>query len=213
MPLPALLAVTALAGAAVLSSRTRVGSRAEMAAAQAAAPKARLVELLKKGRWQDALSLNKAKGKERLDLGGADLSGANLTKANLADADLEWANLSGANLTRASLFGANLTGANLTGADLSGANLTATNLTDANLTGANLSGANLTDADLEWASLSGANLADADLTGASLDAAYLPEGLLAPNTRLDAVPWKGTPSGWRAIASPRGARFLPTTQA
>ena len=71
MPLPALLAVTALAGAATLSSRARVGSRAEMAAAQAAAHKARLVELLKGGRWRDALELNKSKGEESLDLGAS----------------------------------------------------------------------------------------------------------------------------------------------
>ena len=134
MPLPALLAVAALAGAAALSGRAQAGSRASMTPAQAAAHKARLVELLKGGRWQDALSLNQAEGKRKLDLRGVDLTVAQLS----------YANLSGANLT-----------------------------------------------------------------GATLEEARLPEGFLAPNTRLDAVPWTGTPSGWRAIASPRGARFLP----
>ena len=139
-----------------------------------------------------------------------DASGTPAAKAdaNLADAKLEDAKLADANLTRAWLVHADLTNSNLTGANLTGAKFFG-----AKLFGANLSGANLTDADLELASLSGANLADADLTGASLELAILPEGLLAPNTRLDAVPWTGTPSGWRAIASPRGARFLPTTQA
>ena len=203
MPLPALLAVTALAGAAVLSGRTQAGSRARMTAAQAEVHKARLVELLKKGRWQDALSLNKAKGKERLDLGGADL-----TDADLANVDLSGANLSGANLT-----GANLAWANLSRANLTKANLTEACLADADLPDADLSGANLTNANLEYASLFRANLTEANLSGAILGGADLPEGFLAPNTRLDAVPWTGTPSGWRAIASPRGVRFLPLLEA
>ena len=178
MPLPALLAVTALAGAASLSGRAQAGSRARMTAAQAEAHKARMVELLRAGRWRDASELNKAEGEGRLGLRGADLSGANLAGANL----------SGANLIDANLADANLTGANLTGAGLSGANLFGANLT-------------------------GANLTDADLTVATLERAHLPEGFLAPNTRLDAVPWTGTPSGWRAVASPRGARFFPLPKA
>ncbi|MES2788167.1 MAG: pentapeptide repeat-containing protein, partial [Planctomycetota bacterium] len=68
----------------------------------------------------------------------------NLTGANLTGADLYGANLTRANLTGADLYGANLTGANLTGADLYGANLTGANLTGADLYGANLYGANLT---------------------------------------------------------------------
>ena len=45
-------------------------------------------------------------------------SGANLSGANLSRADLYGANLSGANLSRADLSGADLYGANLSGADL-----------------------------------------------------------------------------------------------
>jgi hypothetical protein len=74
---------------------------------------------------------------------GADLSGADLFRANLSGA-----NLSGANLFRADLSGANLSGANLFRADLSGANLSGANLFRADLSGANLSGANLSGADL-----------------------------------------------------------------
>ena len=183
MPLPVLLAVAALAGAASLSSRTRVGSRAEMAAAQAAAHKARLVELLKEGRWQEALNLNKSKGKERLDLGGADLTNVKLFRALLGRADLS---------------GADLTGADLTDAILRHASLANSNLTNTNLSGAWLFGADLTNT----------NLTDADLEGASI-----PNGFLTPNTRLDAVPWRGTPAGWRILASARGARFIPLPKA
>jgi len=50
----------------------------------------------------------------------------------------ERANLSGANLSGADLFGANLSGANLSGADLFGANLSRANLSGADLFGADL---------------------------------------------------------------------------
>jgi len=48
-------------------------------------------------------------------------------------------------LRRVNLSGADLSGANLTNADLSGANLSGANLSDANLSGANLTGADLSD--------------------------------------------------------------------
>jgi hypothetical protein len=76
----------------------------------------------------------------RNEVGGerADLSGANLSDANLSGADLRYANLSDANLS-----GADLRYANLSDANLSDANLRYANLSGANLSGANLSGANL----------------------------------------------------------------------
>ena len=107
----------------------------------------------------------------RANLSGADLSRANLSGANLSGADLFRADLSGANLSGANLFRANLSGANLFRADLSGANLSGADLFRADLSGANLSGAdlsraNLSGADLSRADLSGANLSGADLSGA-----------------------------------------------
>jgi uncharacterized protein YjbI with pentapeptide repeats len=74
-----------------------------------------------------------------------DLSGANMSGANLTKADLRGANMSGANLSEANLSGANMSGANLTRANLSGANLSGANLTNANLTNAKLSEATWTD--------------------------------------------------------------------
>ena len=70
-------------------------------------------------------------GGEQADLSGADLSGANL----------RWADLRGANLR-----GADLRGADLRGADLSEANLRGADLSEANLRGADLSGADLSGA-------------------------------------------------------------------
>jgi hypothetical protein len=111
---------------------------------------------------------------ERAVKSGADLSGANLARANLFGA-----NLSGADLARANLFGANLSGANLSGADLARANLSGANLARANLFGADLSGADLSGADLARANLFGANLSGADLSGADLSGANLARANLA----------------------------------
>jgi uncharacterized protein YjbI with pentapeptide repeats len=62
--------------------------------------------------------------------GNANLSGANLTGVDVADADLVDANLSGANFTNANLSGAILTDANLSGANYS--NTICPNGTDSN---------------------------------------------------------------------------------
>jgi uncharacterized protein YjbI with pentapeptide repeats len=78
--------------------------------------------------------------------------------AHSAKKSLSGANLRGADLSRADLRGANLSGANLSGADLSGANLRGADLSGADLRGANLRGADLSRADLRRADLRGANL-------------------------------------------------------
>lgn len=69
------------------------------------------------------------------NLSGADLSGADLRRAGLSGADLSGANLNGANLMNANLTGVNFEYANLTGANLRGARLDRANLRTANLTG------------------------------------------------------------------------------
>ena len=105
--------------------------------------------------------------------GGADLSGADLRRANLYEADLSGADLRRANLRGADLRGANLREADLRGADLSGADLRGADLRGADLSGADLRGANLREADLSGADLSGADLHGADLRGANLYGADL----------------------------------------
>ena len=92
----------------------------------------------------------------------------NLSGANLSDADLSRAYLSGADLSRADLSGAHLSRADLSRADLSRAYLSCANLSRADLSGADLSGADLSGADL-----SGAYLSSADLSRANLSSAYL----------------------------------------
>ena len=85
------------------------------------------------------------------NLSGLNLSGANLEKANLSGLNLSGANLREANLSGASLEKANLSGANLSGANLSGADLRRANLSRANLHGADLEEAYLSEADLSGA--------------------------------------------------------------
>jgi len=85
---------------------------------------------------KDCLVKNKNANLSGADLSGADLYGANLSRADLSGADLYGANLSRADLSGAYLYGAYLYGADLYGADLSGANLSGANLSRADLSGA-----------------------------------------------------------------------------
>ena len=101
----------------------------------------------------------------------------NLTGAILGGADLADANLGFARLTRADLHDANLIGANLTSARLDGADLGGADLSYADLYDANLSRANLSRTDFLWANLTGTFLVGADLSGARWPAdAPVPEG-------------------------------------
>jgi uncharacterized protein YjbI with pentapeptide repeats len=97
-----------------------------------------------------------------------ELSGANLSNANLIDANLSEADLSNANLSRAALIDANLIFANLIDANLAFANLV-----DANLGGANLSGADLSVANFSFGILHEANLSDTDLSDTNFNHASL----------------------------------------
>ena len=108
-----------------------------------------------------------------VDLSKADLNLADLSGAILSNADLSRADLSGAFLSKADFFEADLSGANLSKADLNMTKLFGANLIDAYLSEANLIEANLSLADLRGANLSRASLAGADLSGASLAGADL----------------------------------------
>ena len=108
-----------------------------------------------------------------LDLSGANLSLAELRLADLYGADLSEANFYGADLSGANLREAELSGANPRRAHLEGAHLKGANLKGANLEGAHLEGADLSGAHLEWADLSGADLREAELSRAGLRGADL----------------------------------------
>ena len=104
------------------------------------------------------------------DLEEADLSGTDFSDANLREADLSRANLGGTNFSRATLIKADLWRA-----DLSEAVLYQADMTEADLSEANLSGANLSEAELDGVDFREANLSRADLTRANLTRARLVE--------------------------------------
>ncbi len=119
--------------------------------------------------------------KERLMLGGQDLSGGIFEGAFLSGTGMQEANLAGANLhlseiVRTAFNMADLTGANLekalaSRADFSGATLINTRLVKAEFlrvkfVGADLTGANLANGDFYRNDFSGAKLVGADMTGA-----------------------------------------------
>jgi len=108
----------------------------------------------------------------------ADLSGVNLSGADLCGANFKEANLRGADLSKAELHGVNFHKANLHGADLTEANLpdailAQADLTEASLTKADLHGAYLGKADLRRADLAEANLCHACLYGTNASEANL----------------------------------------
>lgn len=103
-----------------------------------------------------------------LDLTGAQLSAANLREAALTTIRLPKSNLAGADLREARLEEANLVGASLRGAVCRGARLALAGLREATLRKADLSGA-----DLRIADLSKADLRDAELRGTRLEGANL----------------------------------------
>ncbi len=111
------------------------------------------------------------------DFSEVDLRGANLSGVHRrfdVDSYTEpyrqgiTSDLSGINLSSADLTEAYLRGVNLAGANLSNANLTRVDLSKSNLTNANLSGANLTEAFLEWTELDCTNMRGANLLYAEI---------------------------------------------
>lgn len=128
--------------------------------------------------------LRRYKAGER-DFSGVDLRGANLSGVSRRfdiyaydepylqgiTSDLSGINLSGADLTEAYLSGVNLAGANLSHANLTRASLSKSNLTNTDLSGANLTKACLENAEFEQTNLRGANLLHAQITGVEFFAA------------------------------------------
>ena len=108
--------------------------------------------------------------KDRLvvDLTGADLNGANLSRGKMIRTYLGETDLRGADLSRTDLSSADLHKTNLSGAALSGAGLNYADLRRTDLRGADLSGANMLRTDLMRTKLGGANLSRASLGGANL---------------------------------------------
>lgn len=127
--------------------------------------------------WCDATDDQTTLDASQLDLSHVDLSGADLALATLFDTNLAGAKFVGADLYRAQsadavLDGADLTEASLVKVDLRDTSARAANLTRADLGSAELwkvdaQSASLRDATLDGASFINVSLQGADLTGAS----------------------------------------------
>jgi len=147
------------------------------------------LDLLKQGRevWN---TWRKQHPSLRPDLSGANLSDADLSFATQGGAILrevfDWGtDLSEANLSGADLSGANLSGANLRGAELAEVSLEETDLSGANLSSASLGGVSLVRANLSKANLTGAHLFyGTDLSGANLSGADLSNTKMDEKTRI-----------------------------
>jgi uncharacterized protein YjbI with pentapeptide repeats len=125
-----------------------------------------------------------------VNLRGADLQAAYLSRAQLQNADLSEARLRGADLDQAQLQGANLAMAQLQAAELRGAALQAADLRDARLQEASLNNAQLQGASLVGAQMEGADLSDASLQAAELRGAQL-KGANLERANLQAVDLRG----------------------
>ncbi len=79
-----------------------------------------------------------------------DLSGANLTRAQLANSDLRGANLKKATFSLANLAGANFQHSNLQGAEFGGADISEADFRGANITGTSFTAAYMRGSVFEW---------------------------------------------------------------
>jgi len=153
---------------------------------------------------------------QQVNLRGADLHAANLSRSSLLNVDLRKASLSAARLIDADLTGSDLGGASLAGADLTGANLSHVNLRGTKLVGPDrykstykeaqidskwrlvweivngqvdknaLRQADLSNADLRKGNLRDVDLRGTDLRGTFLDGADLLGSQIDDDTQIDA---------------------------
>lgn len=144
-------------------------------------------------------------------VGAANVTGGNLSQADLTNANVSGVLLTGANLTQANLTNANLSGDSYTVYDSEGAYIGEGLSPGADLTSANLSGADVRGARLQYATLSGANLSHANLANANFSGFsyliydpyhYLNEGI-SPGANLTNANLSG--------ADTRGANFYLAT--
>lgn len=118
---------------------------------------------------------------QQISIAGADLTGANFSRAKLSGTDFVGALLNGADFSGADIRGARFTAggqglsevqlastASYLAGDLSGIHLRAGNLVGWNLAAMNLSSADLANANLAAADLNGADLANANVSGANM---------------------------------------------
>ena len=146
--------------------------------------------LMKKIRAQGAKIWNDMdyRLRNRIDLRGADLSGATLDKVTMWGCNLKGANLAKASLVEGELWNAELPNAVFTAANLQQCQLQNSVLNGASFKDADLSGADLTNTKLLGADFTGATLTNTNFSQSQFDHTTLfPTGFKPP---IDMV-WKG----------------------
>jgi uncharacterized protein YjbI with pentapeptide repeats len=121
--------------------------------------------------------------KTKVDLSGAsfesvELTGINLSEANLRDTDFWGAELKKANLSKATLIDTSFVKANLPGVNLAGLYIRDSKFIGANLSGARLCTSFIFNCNFREADLSKANLSVSSFAGANFSGANLSEGNL-----------------------------------
>jgi len=114
-----------------------------------------------------------------MDLSGVDLSNADLRGAIFVETDLSGANLEGANFGGATLINVDLTGAKLSGADFGGSEINSVNLNGASIQDGNFVGSSIADSTFNNADLTRANFVASDIIDSSFDNANLQDAILA----------------------------------
>lgn len=137
---------------------------------------------------------------------GASLAYAQLGGIDLSQANLRFVNFNGAQLPYAYLEGTDFEGATFIDTDLSHANLR-----EANLTRANLHRADLRSATLRGAALTGANLTFAELTDADFTDTELTGADFGGTDIIGLLHRVGSPHGENPVTKKKG-RYAPKTE-
>lgn len=127
------------------------------------------------------LSVSAQDPMDHVDLTSEEMSGAEMTRAELLAMLADVSSDTPLDLTKRRLSGLDLSGVDFKGANLRWARLNATNLSNANLSGTLLDSAWLIGANLSGADLTGANLASTQLQRADLSGANLNKSRIVAN--------------------------------
>lgn len=120
------------------------------------------------------LWLNGEEGGERAILVDRDLSGLDMSGADLRDAHMERADMRGASIDNADMRDAHMRGANMESIEMRGANMESAEMVNVNMRFATMIGANMENANMEYADIRNANMGDTNMNGANIDYSCLP---------------------------------------
>jgi len=121
------------------------------------------------------------------DISGTEISLANLRNLNLSNSNLSNSNLSNSNLSNSNLSNSNLSNSNLSNSNLSNSNLSNSNLSKSYLRNSNLSKSYLRNSNLSKSYLSEADLSNSDLSNSDFSEANLSKANLSNSNLIGAL--------------------------